>query len=102
MLDHYIRSCHVITHNTCKTWGLIYSCAMRTFIAWHTHAGKLATLCICGMPGITYGCAVRASQTIFIKINCLTFWHPKYKICEPECAGKDSHCHAQQEQGQLR
>ena len=24
----------------------------------HAHAGKLATLCICGMPGITYGCAV--------------------------------------------
>ena len=28
-------------------------------------------------------------------INCLTFWHPKYKICKPERAGKDSHCHAQ-------
>ena len=22
-------------------------------------------------------------------------------ICKPECAGKDSHCHAQQEQGRL-
>ena len=26
-----------------------------------THAGKPATLCICGAPGITYGRAVRAS-----------------------------------------
>ena len=58
-------------------------------------AGKPATLCIHGTPGITYGCAIHTSQTIFIKINCLTFWHPKYKIYQPERAGKDSHCHAQ-------
>ena len=58
--------------------------------------------CFHGMPGITYGHAIRASLTIFIKINCLTFWHPKHKICKPECAGKDSHCHAQQEQGPLQ
>ena len=68
----------------------------------HAHAGKLAALCICGAPEITYGHAVRASQAIFIKINYLTFWHPKYKNCKPECAEKDSHCHAQQEQGQLQ
>ena len=37
------------------------------------HAGKLATLSICGAPGITYGHAVCASQTIFIKNNHLTF-----------------------------
>ena len=49
----------------------------------------------CGAPGISYGYAICASQKIFIKINCLTFWHPKYEICKPECAGKDSHCHAQ-------
>ena len=30
MLGHYIRSCHVIMWNTCKTWGLIYSHTMRT------------------------------------------------------------------------
>ena len=65
------------------------------------HTGKLATLCIRGAPGITYGCTICASQTIFIKINYLTFWHPKYKICKPEHAGKDSHCHAKQEQGRL-
>ena len=66
------------------------------------HAGKPATLTICGAPGITYGCAIHASFTIFIKINCLTFWHPKYEICKPEHAGKDSRCHAQQEQGRLQ
>ena len=65
-------------------------CIMR-----RAHAGKPATLCIYGMPEITYGHAVHASQMIFIKINCLTFWHPKYVNCKPECAEKDSHCHAQ-------
>ena len=66
------------------------------------HAGKPATLCIRGMPGITYGHSLCTSQMIFIKINYLTFWHPKYKICKPEHAEKDSHCHAQREQGQLQ
>ena len=51
------------------------------------------------MPEITYGRAIRTSQTIFIKIYHLTFWHPKYKNCKPECAGKESHCHAQREHG---
>ena len=55
-----------------------------------------------GMPGITYGRAIRTSQTIFIKNNHLTFWHPKYENCKPERAQKDSHCHAQREQGQLQ
>ena len=66
------------------------------------HAGNLAALCIRGTPEITYGHVIHASQTIFIKINCLAFWHPKYKNCKPERAEKDSHCHAQQEQGQLQ
>ena len=57
-----------------------------------------AALCIHGAPEITYGHAVCASQMIFIKINCITFWHPKYENCKPEHAQKDSHCHAQQEQ----
>ena len=30
-----------------------------------------------------------------------TFQHPKYGFCKQECAEKDSHCHAQQEQGRL-
>ena len=59
------------------------------------HAGRLAALCICGMPEITYGHAVHASQTIFIKIYHLTFWHPKYENCKREHAEKDSHCYAQ-------
>ena len=61
----------------------------------HVHAGKPATLIICGVPGFTYGCAIRAGRTIFIKNNHLTFEHPKYEIRKPECAEKDSHCHAQ-------
>ena len=71
-------------------------------IVWHAHAGKPGTICICGMPGIPCGCAFHISQTICIKINCFTFWDPKYEICKPEHAGKDSRCHAQQEQGRLQ
>ena len=37
------------------------------------HAGKPATLIIHGVRGITYGCAIRTGQTIFIKNNRLTF-----------------------------
>ena len=66
------------------------------------HTGKPAALCIHGTPEITYGHAVRASQVIFIKINCLTFCNPKYKNCKPEHAEKDSHYHAQPEQGRLQ
>ena len=42
------------------------------------------------------------AKSISIKINHFTFWHPKYENCKPECAEKDSHCHAQREQGQLQ
>ena len=56
----------------------------------------------CGVPEITYGHAVHASQMIFIKNNSFTFYHPKYKYCKPEHAKKDSHFHAQQEHGQLQ
>ena len=115
MLGPYNRSCHVIMRNMHEMWSLIYLHTMRTLpmschvvlhmqchhacITLCVHAGKLATLCVCGMPGITYGHAIHASQTIFIKNNCLTFYHPKYKICKLEHAKKDSHCHAQHEQG---
>ena len=68
-------------------------------IARRAHAGKPAALIICGTPEITYGRAIHASQTIFIKINRLTFYCPKYENRKPECAGKDSHCHAQREHG---
>ena len=60
-----------------------------------------ATLIIHGMPEITYGHDVRASQTIFIKNNHLTFYHPKYENRKPERAEKDSLCHAQQEHSQI-
>ena len=89
LLGHYIRSCHIIMCNMREMWGLIYLHTMRTFptschmvlhmkchharIARHAHAGKPATLCIRGAPGITYERAVHASQTIFIKNNRLTF-----------------------------
>ena len=66
------------------------------------HAGKLATLCVHGVPEITYGHAICTSQIILIKINRLTFWHPKYENCKPECAEKDSHCHAQREHSRLQ
>ena len=117
ILGHYIRSCHIITCNMHETWGLFYSHTMRTLpmschvvlhvqwhharIVWRMHAGKQATLCIRGAPGITYGHAICASQMIFMKTNHLTFWHPKCGFCKPEHAEKDSHCHAQWEQGQL-
>ena len=75
--------------NTHEMWGLFYLRSMKTLpmschvlqhvqgrharIAWHMHAGKPATLIIHGVPGFTYGRAVRTGRTIFIKINCLTF-----------------------------
>ena len=37
------------------------------------HAGKPAALIICGMPGITYGCAIRTGRMIFIKITSSYF-----------------------------
>ena len=48
-------------------------CAMASYITRCVHAGKPAALIICGAPGFTYGCAVCASQMIFIKIIRLTF-----------------------------
>ena len=41
--------------------------------ARRAHSGKPATLSIRGAPEITYGRAVRASRTIYIKNNRLTF-----------------------------
>ena len=45
---------------------------MRTLRDAHMHASQ-PPLCKHGMPEITYGHAIHASQMIFIKINCLTF-----------------------------
>ena len=56
-------SCHVSQHVQSR-----HAC-----IARRVCAGKPAALTIRGAPEITYGRAVRASRTIFIKINRLTF-----------------------------
>ena len=40
MIGHCNRLCHVITCNTCETWGLIYSHTMRTVPA---HARRQAS-----------------------------------------------------------
>ena len=89
MLGYYIRSCHVVMCNMRETWDLFYLRKMRTLpttchmlphvqwhhghIVWHAHAGKLATPIIHGVPGISYGHAVHASQMIFTQNNQLTF-----------------------------
>ena len=76
MLGYYIRSWHIVTCNMHKTWELIYLCTMRTLpMSCHVlrmcndvmralcsvHPGMPATLCIRGVPGSTYGCAIHAS-----------------------------------------
>ena len=53
----------------CGITCAMMSCANRAAYACR----QAGPLCIHGMPGITYGHAVRTSQTIFIKINHLTF-----------------------------
>ena len=63
MLGYYIRSCKVITCNTRKIAHIMPRVTARAVMscAHHAaHAGKLATLIICGAPGITYGHAVCA------------------------------------------
>ena len=76
MLGYYIRLCHIIMCNMHETWGLFCSHAMRTLptschvlphvqrrhvhIMRHAHAGKPATLTLHGVPGFTYGRAIRA------------------------------------------
>ena len=57
---------HVMPRVTARA---VTSCAHRRC----AHAGKPAALVIRGVPEITYGRAIRASQTIFIKNNRLTF-----------------------------
>ena len=57
---------HVMRHVTARA---VTSCVHHACI----HASKLAAQIIRGTPGFTYGHAIRASQTIFIKNNHLTF-----------------------------
>ena len=56
-------SCHVLLHVQLH----------HARIARHMHTSTPATLIIRGAPESTYGCDIHASQTIFNKINCLTF-----------------------------
>ena len=52
-------SCHVSQHMQGR----------HARIARRAHAGKPAALIIRGAPEITYGRTIRASRTIYIKIN---------------------------------
>ena len=57
---------HVMPHVT--------ACAVTSCVHHMAHARRQAGhLIIRGAPGFTYGHAIHASQTIFIKINRLTF-----------------------------
>ena len=67
---------NLFAHNESIAYIMPHSttCAVMSYVHCAAcHTGEPATLCICGMPGITYGCAVRAGRTIFMKINRLTF-----------------------------
>ena len=62
MLGYYIRSCHVITHNTCETWGLIYLCAMRTLLtSCHTCNDVMRT---------SRGACTQTSQPPYVYVVC--------------------------------
>ena len=69
LFAHNENIAHVMPHDTAHA---LTSCVHRTARA-SRQEGKLATLIIHGVTGITYRCAVCASQTIFIKNNHLTF-----------------------------
>ena len=47
------NSAYIMPHVTARA---VMSCIMRCM-----HAGRPAALCIHGMPGITYGCAISTS-----------------------------------------
>ena len=64
LFAHNENIAHVMPHVTAHA---VMSCTH------HMHAGKPATLIICGAAGNTHGCAVRSGLMIFIKSNCLTF-----------------------------
>ena len=66
LFAHNENIAHVMPRVTARA---VTSCAHR---AAHAHR-QPAALTIRGMPEITYGHAVRASRTIYIKINRLTF-----------------------------
>ena len=69
LFTHNENIAHVMP---CVTARAVTSCAHRAACA-RRHAGMPAILIIRGMPKITYGCDIHASQTIFINNSCLTF-----------------------------
>ena len=86
---------HIMPHVT--------ACAMTSCMHRAAHARRQAGHPMYMWHARNYLCMCHSRKpNNIIKINCLTFWHPKFKICKPECAGKDSCCHAQQEQGRLQ
>ena len=66
LFAHDENIAYIMPHGTACA---VTSCAHRATCA-RQHA---AILIKCGAPEITYGREIRASRTIFIKINCLTF-----------------------------
>ena len=63
----------LFTHNENIAHVMTRVTAQAVTFAWCTHTGKPAALILHGVPGITNGCAIHASQTISIKNNRLTF-----------------------------
>ena len=61
MIGHYNRLCHVITHNTHKTWGLIYLRRMRT----------VPTSCHVLLHMQLRSACMQASQPPYVYVACL-------------------------------
>ena len=87
MIGHYNRSCHIIMHNMCEMWGLIYLRTMRTVPmschvlppSPHMQASQ-PPLCKCGMPEITYGHAACTSKQYLSKLTASHFSTLNMKI----------------------
>ena len=67
---------NLFTHNENSAYVMprVTACAVTSCTHRTVHAHwQVSHPIYPGMPGITYGHAIHASQTIFIKNNCLTF-----------------------------
>ena len=95
---------NLFVHNENSAYVMPYVTAHAVMSCTHhmAHACRQASPYVYVAWQKLHGHSICTSQTIFIKINHLTVYHLKYKNCKPECAEMDSHCHAQQEQGQLQ
>ena len=63
MLGHYIMSCDIIMCNTCETWGLIYSCTMRTCLR-HSMCYRTCTDVMC----TSCGACTQAGQPPYVHV----------------------------------